>query len=167
MQKIILLDWDGPVSNTRTWKMPGCVDPVAIQLLNDLTLSGWRTVLTSTVRKNFRSDDPRAEATDFMRAAGFYVQWYDEWRTDVGYTTYRHLEVARWMMNTELPEDAIFLIIDDEGFPAEFQRGGRMQQIYANSNSGIDYLSISEAYRIMDMNDEQLENHFGQNEEEE
>lgn len=174
MDKIILLDWDGPISNSRTWKMPGCVDPVAIQLLNDLTMNGWRTVLTSTIRKHFRGrtdpedcaevgDESKAlmEAQKFMRAAGFYVQFYPNWRTDPDYTSYRHREVANWMMNNpDIPDNAVFLVVDDEHFPHEMLRLRRMDQVHASSHAGIDYLSISEAYRIGLMTDEQLEQHF-------
>ena len=170
MDKIILLDWDGPISNSRTWKMPGQVDPVAIQLVNDLTRAGWQTVLTSTIRKNFdrdrdgnsRSDSEARDAAElFMRNRGLHIRWYKpSWRTDRFYTAHRHLEVANWMMNAYLPEDAIFLVVDDERFPHEFLNRGRMRQIYARSDSGIDYLSISEAYRYMEMPDIALDQTF-------
>ena len=165
MDKIILLDWDGPISNSRTWKMRGQVDPVAIQMLNDLTIVGWKTMLTSTIRKNFRSEDPKAEATAFMRDAGFYVQWYDTWRTNVTYTGLRHLEVAQQLMAMDVPEDAIFLVVDDERFPHEFLQRGRMKQIYARSNDGIDALSIAEAYRVQRMNDQELAREFAESDE--
>lgn len=156
MNKIILLDWDGPVSNSRTWKMPGCVDPVAIQLLNDLTAKGWKTVLTSTIRKNFRSADPKAEATEFMNKVGFKVNWYSEWRTDPDNVTRRHIEVAVFFQQTEVPEDAVFLVIDDERFPHAFLDSGKMIQIHATPNSGIDYLDIERAYHLMALTDDEL-----------
>lgn len=170
MEKIIFLDWDGPVSNTRTWKMPGQVDPVAIQLLNDLTVAGWKTVLSSTIRAHFFCDDlggPRASeqareaATQFMRDRGFNVRWYEySWCTSIERITKRHLEVVQWMMDTPLPEDAVFMVIDDEHFPHDLLERGRMTQCHARSDSGIDYLSISEAYRIGEMTDAQLAEHF-------
>lgn len=161
MHKILLLDWDGPISNSRTWKMPGFVDPVAIQLINDLIAKGWKTVLTSTIRKNFRSEDPQAEATDFMHAVGFKVQWYDVWRTDPAYVNRRHLEFANFLMqHPDIPEDAVFLVVDDEHYPHEMMDRGRIKQIYARSDSGIDYLSISDAYRIMEMSEAELEDYY-------
>lgn len=163
MTKIILLDWDGPISNSRTWKMPGCADPVAIQLLNDLTLDGWKTLLTSTIRKNFKSDYPKAEATEFMKRAGFYVQWYDPiWRTDINYTARRHLEVANMLMNHDFPEDTLFLVVDDEKFPHEFLSRGRMHQVYASPNSGIDYLCISRVYHLLRMSDTEFMAEFSE-----
>ena len=162
MDKIILLDWDGPISNSRTWRMPKQVDPVAIQMLNDLTVAGWKTVLTSTVRKHFFADDSgniRSDAealemaTQFMRDAGFMVQWYSpgNWCTDPGYTSKRYLEVANWLMNTEFDDTTIMLVVDDERFPAEFIQRGKMQQIHANCDSGIDYLALNEAYSYAEM----------------
>lgn len=158
MNKILLLDWDGPVSNSRTWRMPGCIDPVAIQLLNDATKAGWQTVLTSTIRKHFETVE---EATKFMNRVGFNVEWFEEWRTSPKFTALRHLEVLQWMSNTDLPEDSIFLVVDDERFPREVLEKGHMEQIYASSHAGIDYLNISDAYRIFEMDDAQLAERFG------
>jgi len=163
MDKILLLDWDGPISNSRTWKMPGFVDPVAIQLLNDLTNAGWKTVFTSTKRKHYKDENDsvnRVKATSFMRDAGFNVQWYTEWRTDPDYTAMRHLEVATWLMHTEIPEDAIFLVVDDEHFPHELLERGRMVQIYADAHEGIGFLELSKAYKIIKMTDAELEEEF-------
>lgn len=175
MDKIILLDWDGPISNSRTWDMPNQVDPVAIQMLNDLTVAGWQTVLTSTIRKHFDKDsageptsnmEALAIATQFMRDRGFNVRWYKQsWRTDSEYTAKRYLEVATWMMDTDLPEDAVFLAVDDEVFPDEFLSRGRMAQIYANCDEGICSAAIKQAYRYMDMPDIALIQAFEPNEE--
>src|SRR6185503_8175611 len=164
MDKIILLDWDGPVSNSRTWKMPNSVDPVAVQLLNDLTVAGWKTILTSTIRKHYRGPEGKGKATDFMKRSGFFVQWYEPlWCSDPDYNSHRrHLEVAYMMQNNEFPEDAVFLVIDDEKLPTEFLNTGRMVQIHAQAHSGIDYLDISNAYRIIDMNTPELEAEFGE-----
>lgn len=168
MDKIILLDWDGSVSNSRTWRMPNSVDPVAIQLLNDLTVAGWKTILTSTIRKNFRSANPQAEATDFMKRCGFYVQWFapECWRTDPAFVSRRHIEVASMFQQHDFAEDSIFLIIDDERFPQDFLNMGRRVQIHAQSHSGIDYLDLSNAYKIIDMNTPELEVEFGESEDE-
>lgn len=157
MDKILLLDWDGPVSNTRTWKMPGSVDPVAIQLLNDATKAGWKTVLTSTIRKHFETVE---EATEFMKAVGFNVEWYSEWRTSTRFTSYRHLEVLQWMSDTNIPDDAVFLVVDDERFPREVLESGGIVQIYASSHAGIDYLNIVDAYDIFEMTDAQIAERF-------
>jgi hypothetical protein len=157
MEKILLLDWDGPVSNSRTWKMPGCVDPVAIQLLNDATKTGWKTVLTSTIRTHF---DTVGEATKFMNLLGFNVEWFKEWRTNPNFKARRHLEVLQWMSDTELHDDAIFLIVDDEEFPYEVREKGHMIQIHASAHAGIGFASIAEAYHIFEMNNTQLAERF-------
>lgn len=156
MDKILLLDWDGPISNSRTWRMPGCVDPVAIQLLNDAMKAGWKTVLTSTIRKNFENAE---EATKFMNLVGFNVEWWTTWRTG-RFTAQRHLEVLQWMSDTDIPADSIFLVVDDERFPQEILDSGNMEQIYASSHAGIDYLNIVNAYNIFEMDDAALAEHF-------
>lgn len=166
MEKIILLDWGGPVCNARTSMMPNQVDPVAIQMLNDLTAAGWKTVLTSDVRQTFESDDPLKEAKEFMRRAGFFVQFADHWRTDPNVINTRHLEVAALIQVADFPDDAVFLVVDDLHFPHEFLRRGRMSQIHASTTGGIDYLSLSEAYRIMAMSDAELDEHFTPEEDE-
>jgi hypothetical protein len=158
MEKILLLDWDGPVSNSRTWKMPTMVDPVAIQLLNDATKAGWKTVLTSTIRKHYKTV---GEADEFMKLMGLNLEWYVNWRTPTTFTAKRHLEVLQWMSNTDVPLDSIFLVVDDERFPYEVLERGHMVQIHASSHAGIDYLSIAEAYRIFEMDDTQLAERFG------
>lgn len=158
MEKILLLDWDGPVSNSRTWKMPGFVDPVAIQLLNDAAKAGWKTVLSSTIRKHY---DTVEEADRFMKAVGLSLEWYSDWRTPTTFTAQRHLEVLQWMSNADINEDAVFLVVDDERFPRALLKSGRMVQIHATSHSGLDYLGISEAYQIFEMDDTQLAEHFG------
>lgn len=176
MEKIIFLDWDGPVSNTRTWKMPGYVDPVAIQMLNDLTVAGWKTVLSSTIRTHFWTDEAgnlcteeksKEAATKFMRDVHFNVRWYEKsWCTSIINRAKRHIEVVQWLMDTNVPTDAVFMVIDDEHFPHELLKRGRMEQCYARTDAGIDYMSISEAYRIGEMTDVQLEAHFDTAEEE-
>lgn len=160
MEKILLLDWDGPISNSRTWKMPGFVDPIAIQLVNDATKAGWKTVLTSTIRNHY---DKVEEADKFMKLVGLNLNWYAEWRTPTTFTAQRHLEVLQWMSNTDLPEDSVFLVVDDERFPHPILEKGNMVQIHASSHAGIDYLSISEAYHIFEMDDAQLAERFGLN----
>lgn len=164
MDKILLLDWDGPVSNSRTWRMPGCVDPVAIQMLNDAMKAGWRTVLTSTIRKNF---DTLGQATEFMNRVGFNVQWYENseeefpnWRTSPHFTAHRHLEVLQWMSDSDIPSESIFLVVDDEDFPADVLSLGNMVQIQATPHTGLDHMNISKAYRIFEMDSAQLSAHF-------
>lgn len=163
MDKILLLDWGGPVINNRTWKMPGSVDPVAIKLLNDLTVAGWLTVFTSDMRNQFDGDNPKQKALEYFTSVGFYPQFYkDLWLPGNYGTGLRHLDTASWMAENadDIPDDAVFLIIDDHRFPREMLDRGRMVQIYARSDSGLDYLSISEAYSIVEMNEEELEDHF-------
>ena len=160
MEKILLLDWDGPVSNSRTWKMPGCVDPVAIQLLNDATKAGWKTVLTSTIRKHFDTVDA---STAFMNAVGFNVEWYKDWRTSPNFTAFRHLEVLQWISDADITDESIFLVVDDERFPPNVLEVGNMEQVYASSHAGIDYLNITKAYDIFEMSDAQLAERFNLN----
>lgn len=165
MDKIILLDWDGPISNSRTWKMPSGVDPVAVRLLNVLTAAGWQLVLTSTIRKNFWRDakteaEARQEATAHKVRAGIFPQWYHSWCTDPDFTSKRHLEVAQWMMNTPFDADAVFLVIDDEAFPPEFLQGGRMRQLKADSSEGLGHQALHRGFSLVDMTDAELEKHF-------
>jgi hypothetical protein len=166
VKKILLLDWDGPMSNNRTWKMPAKCDPVAIQLVNDAIVAGWEVCLTSTIRKNFLPTDGSNErkaqfaATEFMRAAGIHIKWASPWRSDTGFVAHRHIEVKALIDTECFPEDAVFLVVDDENFPYEMRQTCRMFQVNARSDSGIDYLSISEGYRFMEMSDEELEDYF-------
>ena len=157
MDKILLLDWDGPISNSRTWRMPGCVDPVAIQLLNDAMKAGWKTVLTSTIRKDFENAE---EATKFMNRVGFNVEWWTTWRTSTEFVARRHLEVLQWMSDTDIPADSIFLVVDDERFPHPVLEQGNMVQVHATSHAGLDYLSIAEAYHIFEKDNAQLAERF-------
>ncbi len=175
MKKILLLDWDGPMSNNRTWKMPAKCDPVAVQLVNDAIVAGWEVCLTSTIRKHFEPTDGSNErkaqkaATEFMRSAGINIKWASMWRTDPGFTARRPVEVAAALdaEQERFPEDAVFMIVDDEDFPYEMRQGCRMFQVNARSDSGIDYLSISEAYRFMEMSDQELNDYFKPDEPEE
>lgn len=157
MQKILFLDWDGPVSNSRTWHMPGFVDPVAVKLLNDATKAGWQVCLSSTIRKDFQNVD---EAMQFMEASGLHLNFAEAWRTDSDYTNRRHLEIANHLMKTEYEEDVVFLVVDDELIPVEMLECGRMMQLKASSHAGLDYLSISKAYQIFKMNDVALNKEF-------
>ncbi len=163
LTKILFLDWDGPVSNSRTWKMPNHVDPVAIQLLNDADKAGWEIVISSTIRKH--DCDTAEKARKFLDDHGIHTMLYDfedeGFRTDPVYTAPRHLEIANHLMHTDYPENTIFLVVDDEHIPHDFLDSAPMKQIYARSDSGIDYLSISDAYRIFSMSDEQLAVEFG------
>lgn len=163
MDKIILLDWGGPVINNRTWKMPGAVDPVAIKLLNDLTALGWKTVVTSDIRNQFDGDNPKQKALEYFTSVGFFPQFYsDLWLMGNYGTGLRHLDVASWMSENSLDigEDAVFLVIDDDDFPSDFLIKGRMTQLRARSTEGLDYLTISEGYRIGEMSDAELETFF-------
>jgi hypothetical protein len=160
MHKIIFLDWSGPMSNARSTYMPHCVDPIAVDLIHKAAKAGWFFVLSSDVREQFNSS---AEAEEWMKERGVNIRFWDEqgdgWRTPPQIAA-RTTEIAMWMQANAVPDDAIFVVIDDMYIDREFMKRCRMNQINANSTVGIDYLSLMDGHRWFQMTDAQLEVEF-------
>lgn len=161
MKKLILLDWDGPVSNSRTWHVPHHVDPVAVQLLAQAWDNGWEVVLTSTIRKHYIN---AAQATEDFNKKGIHVQFFDDpkyWRTDPGFTTKRHLEFMQWYSEVEFDEPVVFLVIDDEDYPAVVTENIPLLQYDVSGDEGIGSRALRAFRDIICMNDDELAQAYG------
>src|SRR6478736_5564168 len=151
MQKILFLDWDGPISNSRTWSMPHNIDPVAVQLLNEAFINGWQFVLTSIIRNNMKNV---TEASRFMDDRGIGYQWFDVenelWRTSTRLVTARYLEILQWMHDAEnlIEDEAVFISLDDETLPDPMCRRLRITQFPICADEGIGHKSL-DAYRTI------------------
>jgi hypothetical protein len=164
MLKIILLDWDGPISNSRTWNMPGFVDPVAVQLFNQAMENGWLTVLVATRRKHYSASDEAGEK--MLAQAELRINWFDEqgsfWRTDPDFVAERHLEFLQWYSDAPLPEDeeVVFLSFDDEKYPQFVSENMKFAQFPICANEGIGSRSLKAMRDLIKMTDEELAAHF-------
>lgn len=152
---VVLLDWDGPLSNSRTWGMPFNLDPVAVLLLNDLYKTGCLTVLTSTIRSQFKN---RAGAQKFMAERGIQVRWFSTesvgfavnddtcWRTD-SMVGKRDWEFGCWHAKhaIHVPLEFRFMAVDDEKYCPVFKYDyGVFQPSGISCNEGIDHLALYE-----------------------
>lgn len=161
LKVIILIDWDGPISNFRTRLMPKDADPVAVNLLNRFFYAGAEAVLTSTIRKHFRGIDPKSEGTERMNSAGIAVKWYesdmcdDAWRTCPDYTGRRHDEFMKWFHQRtplEPNPNLVFIAFDDETFPDSVKKVHNIIQPKIDINNGITYLGVSELKDFLKQN---------------
>lgn len=161
MHKIIFLGVGGPLACARSAHMPNGLDPIAVDLVNRAAANGWQFVLSSDFRHQLGTVD---EAYTWAASVGLNItQFFDEhgegWRTTQD-TLSRHLEIATWMQNNDVPADAIFLVIDDEYMPRLFMDRYRMNQLNANTTVGIDYLSLQDGLRWFAMTNSELEEEF-------
>lgn len=149
---VILLDWDGPISNSRTWSMCGQIDPVAVKMVNDIVDAGGELVLTSTIRKDMDYE----EATQRLTAVGFNVKWFAHkgkivWRTNPFFTDYREVEFLNWLVEEDIADSSSpinFVAIDDEVYSMDVRHKHRVFQPWpCSSSEGLSSRAISQCYR--------------------
>lgn len=115
-EKIIFLDFDGPLSNPRVILYAGhdnAIDPVAIGALNNLCeATGIKIVCTST--RTIPGNQENFEETVAMLAlAGLNPEHlHKDWSCFYDMVTPRKAHICQWL--SEHPEVTHYAIIDDE-----------------------------------------------------
>ena len=111
-EKILFLDWDGPIANWRQmFSNPAMVDSAAVGLINALTSAGFKTVMCATMRTSFNS--PK-ELERFCKLHGIRISAHILWRT--GCEMIRHDQAIYNYLSTYYTDrsETEIVVLDDE-----------------------------------------------------
>jgi len=105
-RRVVFLDIDGVLAPIRRWDRYGDLDPVCIQVLNEIVAGGGADVVIASTWRHGRTV---AELQDVLQAQGFAGCVVDTTPSDIP-GAYRGDEIAAW-----LAEHAVigYVIIDD------------------------------------------------------
>jgi hypothetical protein len=109
---VIFLDIDGVLAPIRRWDRYGDLDPVCIQVLNEIVARGEADVVVSST---WRHGKTVAELQEMLEAAGFAGRVLD--RTPTGLEgASRAEEIAAWLAENDVSG---YVIIDDHAAMGE------------------------------------------------
>jgi hypothetical protein len=116
LEKVIFLDFDGPISNPRSILCTGSetpFDPIAVGALSNLCEATGVKIVCSSTRTFASSQRSREETEALLTAAGFDLKHlHPDWSCFYDSGTSRRTHIKQWL--AKHPEITHYAIIDDE-----------------------------------------------------
>ena len=138
MKRVIFLDIDGVLAPIRRWDRYGDLDPVCIEVLNEIVASGGADVVVSST---WRHGKTVAELQQMLDAQGFAGRVLDKTPGDIPGAS-RGTEIAAWL--AEHPVSG-YVIIDDH---ADMD-GLRTQLVQTHPARGLQPAHVSQALALL------------------
>lgn len=146
--RIIFLDWDGPMIPVRAILLPtqtqpySIFDPIAVSMINVLLeLSGAKIVISSTwAMKGLVACRHTMERNGLNP-----IHLHTDWRTPRKLSSYRINEIHWWL--EEHPETTHYVAFDDEYIDKEKLPG----YVRCSAYDGISYQNFLEAKVLLDI----------------
>ena len=146
-EKIIFLDFDGPLTNARVILGSGDeygFDPVAVQAPNNICATTGIRIVCSSSRTHASSESNRQETMALFASHGFDVShFHDDWSCSRGIRSKRKADIQEWLKKH--PEVTHYAIVDDDAV--------RMPNlIRVNEAEGMLLRHFSKMAKILDFN---------------
>ena len=150
LRKVLFLDFDGPMTNSRVHLafdsliegkiMWSTADPVMIAFLNTMfKVHNFKTVVSSTWRHLGEMNPTGLEARETLRHWGFEGDFHNDWATPRISTGDRAEEIRAWLV-AHKDEVDIHVSLDDEMLPKW------TNNVKAHPNNGITEIKQLELF---------------------
>ena len=153
LDKILFLDFDGPLTNTRSFMaydapagrmMWTTADPVMIQFLNTLwKRHNFKTVVSSTWRIGAEINPTKLDAKETLRHWGFEGEFHKDWSTPYRSSGHRSEEIREWLTDHQ-NEVYCWASLDDVAMPKW------VNNVQAHPNNGItDFKQMEQLHNFL------------------